>query len=64
MDARLPYLSGLTFFLVWHIAASYAAHSYALIMVTCIGGLSLIPRWMREVLASGNAPAAGATSSP
>ncbi len=64
MDARLPYLSGLTFFLVWHIAASYAAHSCALIMVTCIGGLFLIPRWMREVLASGNAPAAGATSSP
>ncbi len=58
------YLSGLTFFLVWHIAASYAAHSYAPIMVTCVGGLFIIPRWMREVLAKGDASAVGATSSP
>jgi len=39
------YLLGLTFFFVWHILASYFAHSYAPIMVTCLIGLYLIPVW-------------------
>ena len=37
------YLAGLSFFIVWHILICYFAHSYAPIMVTCIGGLYLIP---------------------
>lgn len=39
------YLSGLTFFLVWHIVISYVAHSYAPILITCIGGIYFIPNW-------------------
>lgn len=37
------YLAGLSFFIVWHILICYFAHSYAPVMVTCIGGLYLIP---------------------
>lgn len=43
------YLFGLSFFLVWHILSSYFAHSYAPIMVTCIGGLYLIPTWVKKI---------------
>ena len=43
------YLLGLTFFLVWHILASYFAHSYAPIMVTCLIGLYLIPVWVYKL---------------
>lgn len=43
------YISGLTFFLVWHILTSYLAHSYAPIMVTCIGGLYFIPLWINKL---------------
>jgi len=43
------YLLGLTFFLLWHIASSYIVHSYAPVMVTCLGGLFLIPVWMYEL---------------
>lgn len=37
------YLIVLSFFLIWHILISYITHSYPPIMVTCIGGLFLIP---------------------
>lgn len=43
------YISGLTFFLVWHILTSYLAHSYAPIMVTSIGGLYFTPIWMYKL---------------
>lgn len=46
----LVYLSVLSFFLIWHIVVSYLAHSYAPIMVTCIGGLYLIPSWVNKIL--------------
>lgn len=39
------YLTGLTFFLVWHILISYFTHSYSPVMVTCFIGVYLIPRW-------------------
>ncbi|MFC2443153.1 MAG: HXXEE domain-containing protein, partial [Capnocytophaga ochracea] len=39
------YLAGLTFFLVWHILVSYFTHSYSPVMVTCLIGVYLIPRW-------------------
>lgn len=44
------YLSGLTFFMVWHIIISYLAQSYAPIMVTSIGGLSFIYIWFKKML--------------
>lgn len=47
----LLYIAGITFFLVWHIVVAWLAQSYAPIMVTCIGGLYLIPRWVRTLLA-------------
>lgn len=47
------YLSGLAFFLVWHITTSYLAHSYAPVMVTCLGGMYLIPLWMYKLSNSG-----------
>lgn len=43
------YIVGLTFFLVWHVLTSYIAHSYAPIMVTCIGGLYFIPIWINKL---------------
>ena len=39
------YLAGLTFFLVWHILISYFTHSYSPVMVTCLIGVYLIPKW-------------------
>jgi len=48
------YLVGLTFFLVWHILASYFAHSYAPIMVTCLMGLYLIPVWAYKLFQLNN----------
>lgn len=46
---QIIYLLGISFFLVWHIVISYIAHSYAPIMVTCIGGLFLILYLAREI---------------
>ena len=46
---QIIYLLGLTFFIVWHIIVSYIAHSYAPIMVTCIGGLYLILFWAKDI---------------
>lgn len=43
------YLLGLTFFLLWHIVSSYIVHSYAPVMVTCLGGLYLIPVWVYKL---------------
>ena len=45
----LLYLLGLAFFIVWHIITSYIAHSYAPVMVTCFGGLYLIPVWVYKL---------------
>ena len=39
------YLAGLSFFLVYHILISYFTHSYSPIMVTCLIGVYLIPKW-------------------
>ena len=39
------YLAGLSFFLVWHILISYFTHSYSPVMVTCLIGVYLIPKW-------------------
>lgn len=39
------YLAGLSFFLVWHILISYFTHSYSPVMVTCLMGIYLIPKW-------------------
>ena len=39
------YLIGLSFFLVWHILVSYFTHSYSPVMVTCLIGVYLIPKW-------------------
>ncbi len=44
------YLGGLSFFLVWHILISYIAHSYAPIMVTCLGGIFLVPIWIARII--------------
>ncbi len=41
--ALVTYILGLTFFLVWHIIISYLSHSYAPILITCIGGMYIIP---------------------
>ena len=46
---QIIYLLGLTFFIIWHIIISYIAHSYAPIMVTCIGGLYLIFFWAKDI---------------
>lgn len=46
----MAYVGGLAFFLTWHIVTSYLAHSYAPVMVTCIGGSFLVPGWMRALL--------------
>ena len=43
------YLLGIAFFLLWHIVSSYIVHSYAPVMVTCLGGLFLIPVWMYKL---------------
>ena len=43
------YLLGLVCFLAWHVMTSYAVHSYPPVMVTCVGGLFLIPRWLYEI---------------
>lgn len=40
------YIIGLNFFLIWHIGASYIVHSYAPVMVTCLMGLYLTPKWL------------------
>ena len=45
----LLYLFGLTFFIVWLIVISYIAHSYAPVMVTCLGALYLIPVWVYKL---------------
>ena len=47
------YLFGLAFFIVWHIITSYIAHSYAPVMVTCFGGLYLIPVWIYRIFKLG-----------
>ena len=44
------YLAGLSFFLVWHILISYFTHSYSPVMVTCLMGVYLIPKWGVQVL--------------
>ena len=44
------YLAGLSFFLVWHILISYFTHSYSPVMVTCLMGAYLIPKWGIRVL--------------
>ena len=46
------YLAGLSFFLVWHILISYFTHSYSPVMVTCLMGVYLIPKWGVQVLKS------------
>lgn len=46
------YILVLSFFLIWHIAVSYAASSYSPVMVTCIGGLYLIPKWIHKLFVS------------
>lgn len=43
------YIIGLNFFLIWHIATSYMVHSYAPIMVTCLMGLYLTPKWLYKL---------------
>ena len=40
------YVAGLAFFLIWHVVIAWQAQSYAPVMVTCIGGLYLIPHWL------------------
>jgi len=44
------YLVGLSFFLVWHILISYFTHSYSPVMVTCLMGVYLIPKWIYKVV--------------
>ena len=44
------YLIGLSFFLVWHILVSYFTHSYSPVMVTCLIGIYLIPKWSYQVM--------------
>ncbi|EGD34871.1 MULTISPECIES: HXXEE domain-containing protein [unclassified Capnocytophaga] len=44
------YLIGLSFFLVWHILVSYFTHSYSPVMVTCLIGVYLIPKWSYQVM--------------
>lgn len=44
------YVAGLAFFLVWHVVTAYLAHSYAPVMVTCVGGIYLIPTWIKKLL--------------
>ena len=39
------YLTGLTFFLAWHILISYFTHSYSPVIVTCLIGVYLIQKW-------------------
>ena len=48
--ALILYLAGLSFFLVWHILISYFTHSYSPVMVTCLMGVYLIPKWGIRVL--------------
>ena len=43
------YLAGLSFFLIWHILISYFTHSYSPVMVTCLIGIYLIPKWSTNV---------------
>ena len=43
--ALVLYLAGLSFFLVWYILISYFTHSYSPVMVTCLIGVYLIPKW-------------------
>ncbi len=43
------YLAGLSFFLIWHILISYFTHSYSPVMVTCLIGIYLIPKWSANV---------------
>lgn len=45
----LIYLLGLSYFFVWHILASYLAHSYAPVLVTCFIGFYLIPYWLYKL---------------
>ena len=44
------YLAGLSFFLVWHILISYFTHSYSPVMVTCLIGIYLIPKWITRIM--------------
>ena len=44
------YLMGLSFFLIWHILISYFTHSYSPVMVTCLMGVYLIPKWAKKVI--------------
>ena len=44
------YLAGLSFFLVWHILVGYCTHSYSPVMVTCLIGVYLIPKWIYQVV--------------
>lgn len=44
------YLMGLSFFLIWHILISYFTHSYSPVMVTCLMGVYLIPKWIYKVV--------------
>ncbi|MFC2634911.1 MAG: HXXEE domain-containing protein, partial [Capnocytophaga granulosa] len=44
------YLIGLSFFLIWHILISYFTHSYSPVMVTCLIGVYLIPKWIYQVV--------------
>ncbi len=46
------YLIGLSFFLVWHILISYFTHSYSPVMVTCLIGIYLIPKWITRMISS------------
>ena len=38
------------FFLIWHILISYFTHSYSPVMVTCLIGVYLIPKWIYQVV--------------
>ena len=49
-DNGTPCLAGLSFFLVWHILISYFTHSYWPVMVTCLMGVYLIPKWTKKVI--------------
>ena len=44
------YLMGLSFFLIWHILISYFTHSYSPVMITCLMGVYLIPKWAKKVI--------------
>ena len=48
------YLAGLSFFLIWHILISYFTHSYSPVMVTCLIGIYLIPKWSANVFGDFN----------